>query len=939
MYILQITIILCTTACLELALKRTILHTALFALTLPMSLYGMGLGEMKVESNLDQPFKAEVELIDVGNTPLTGIKVGIADPDNFEHVGIERAAVLSLLDFKIAKNEHGKVVINIQSKERMTEPYMQMVIDLAWSTGQIYKVYTILLDPPGYQLVNKTAEGGASYYKEASAYKTEPGVVKQEVISHVVHNKLPTHIDDKKSSTYGPTITNENVWQIAQRYKTSDVMLPQVVLAIVGANPDAFKEGNLNGLNVGVRLKIPSTSEIQQVPADLATQEVMAHDKAWNDKIPINHVISPPYMSAEKSYKTPAVYHSELPGIPKMENLEEQLPVGKTTLINPNITVPLENNKQSKQFKLPHSPEEEATTRAEISITTAAVDSMRSSNALLSEQFLALQEQNKKLQEQLNKSTKDMDFIRSQLQLMIKERKAAASQASGSIVTTQSSSIWPLFLLLIIIGGGGGLAYWYFIKRKQEGEEPSPMGPTPSDVKPFVPKEQSVQQPEEQTQASVSILPLESEEIIPEQIKVEKPVEDNHFVSVEKQPIEEAQKIIPEMEMNGPTAVEAVNPMGSKLEPSVAAPDQESSMIELEPTKKDQPLNEIKHAQPLSEKHHSIQKDEEVSQETKEKEQSEQHELLEFEPTEKDQIPMDTAVQTLAEIKQTLAISEEYPLTQKDEIREETKEKEPSEQHELLEFEPTEKVQSPTETALKTPVEIDQTLPLIQENSSIQKVEGISEDTQEKEQDDNNKLLEFEPGLHEKLTERSAQIEQSVKEKEDKNDLGLEFDVETVLESKKYITKESKKKEEVKKVEDLNLDEFFSEYEIEEQADGQLEEDPQTIKVTEESRKPEPLMTDQFVGSHKEIIEEDQGGQQQDEKEVEEATGVEDDEQHTANPLKSKRALDTLLALARTYVSMDDFESAKQSLEEVVEHGSEEQKEHAKLMLEEIKGK
>ncbi|MBI2786643.1 MAG: fimbrial protein FimV, partial [Legionella longbeachae] len=55
--------------------------------------------------------------------------------------------------------------------------------------------------------------------------------------------------------------------------------------------------------------------------------------------------------------------------------------------------------------------------------------------------------------------------------------------------------------------------------------------------------------------------------------------------------------------------------------------------------------------------------------------------------------------------------------------------------------------------------------------------------------------------------------------------------------------------------------------------------------------------------------------------------------------LKNTKALDTLLALARTYIDMHDIESALHSLNEVIEHGSKVQKKEAKRLLDEIERK
>ncbi len=466
---------------MELLLKKTVLHASLFALTMPMSLFAIGLGNMTVKSTLNQPFSAEIKLIDVGSTPLPRIKVGLADPENFEQIGLERRAVLSLLSFTLVRTPQGKFVILVQSVERMTEPYMEVAVDLTWPKGQLYKAYTVLLDPPGYQLVSTKAQSSPTHYsKHIKKHTYEPGVINKTVTTTVARNPVELN-DSKKKATYGPTVANENVWQIAQRYKTSEVILPQVVLAIVGANPDAFHNDNLNGLKVGVKLNIPSTEEVLLIPADLATEEVMAHDKAWNDKTAIIHVLSPPYINGQPANTphanaSPMVKKFQIPAISKLivQQGTPQKAVKNVTAIETALPIihseqfhTLQNNVQ------PQVTEHYSTTRAELSITSAAVESVRESNALLMEQLQLLQEQNKKLQQQLDKSEKELERIHTKMDLLMKERLAIAAQAS-SINSSGSSVVpWPLFALLFLVVGGG-VAYWYFKLRQPQKNRASP---------------------------------------------------------------------------------------------------------------------------------------------------------------------------------------------------------------------------------------------------------------------------------------------------------------------------------------------------------------------------------------------------------------------------------------------------------------------------------
>jgi pilus assembly protein FimV len=57
------------------------------------------------------------------------------------------------------------------------------------------------------------------------------------------------------------------------------------------------------------------------------------------------------------------------------------------------------------------------------------------------------------------------------------------------------------------------------------------------------------------------------------------------------------------------------------------------------------------------------------------------------------------------------------------------------------------------------------------------------------------------------------------------------------------------------------------------------------------------------------------------------------------SPTKSKAALETLLSLANTYISMGDEEAAVQSLEEVIQYGSKKQQEAAQLLLQKLSKK
>ena len=230
----------------------------------------MGLGKIKVASFLNQPLRAEISLFDVGRISLDSIKVSLAPLGEFERRGFERPDILDTFKFEVRNNQQGQPIINIWSNARIAEPYLQIVVDLVSPNGPLYYPCTILLDPPGYPLEIIAIQAG---------------------VTTIAADRF-----SRNEATYGPTLANENIGQIAQRYSTPDTSLQQIILAIVGTNSQAFTQGNLNGLKTGEHLRIPSNDEVLKIPVDLAKSETNAHDLAWNTGQEIKHVLLPPYI-------------------------------------------------------------------------------------------------------------------------------------------------------------------------------------------------------------------------------------------------------------------------------------------------------------------------------------------------------------------------------------------------------------------------------------------------------------------------------------------------------------------------------------------------------------------------------------------------------------------------------------------------------------------
>lgn len=429
-----------------------------------MGVYSMGLGDMKVSSSLNQPFDAEILLLDVGNTPLSGIKTSLASVEDFERVGLERSYELSSLTFTIGKNEIGKTVVKVRSEERMSEPFLQILVDLAWADGQVYRAYTILLDPPDYKLsLSKT---NIAKPVRRHSIKSAPGVVDRPIYAHVEHNVNDTinNTPDKNaaaSETYGPTLANESIWQVAQRYKSSGVSLHQLILAIVGTNPDAFTNGNLNGLITGSRLSIPTPETVAKIPELMAKEEVTAHDDAWAGKLPIEHRLYPPYINGKET-KSSIIDES----LPSSLYSAPKVMVSAFDSFRVKSLVPSFNFSGQEilsKSALLQSGDKQSHLKTEIDIASQAIESVREVNDSLKEQILALQAENKSLQQKIIARDSELNQLQSQVKLLISRQGVAGQVAQESVQSDES--IWPWILIMFGLGGSGCFIYWWFWGR------------------------------------------------------------------------------------------------------------------------------------------------------------------------------------------------------------------------------------------------------------------------------------------------------------------------------------------------------------------------------------------------------------------------------------------------------------------------------------------
>jgi pilus assembly protein FimV len=253
----------------------------------PGALYALGLGEIKLNSALNQPFDAEIELVSATQEDLGALRAALASNDTFTRYGLDRPAFLADFNFRVAKGSGGQDVLRVTSPRPVTEPFVTLLVEANWPRGRLLREYTVLLDPPVF------APGPAAPQPVAAAPRVSSGgATSARVPTPTAEtSSQPMRAAELSSSTSpapgiepGSTYRvrpHDTLWEIASAANPgsrSDVN--RAMVSIYQNNPQAF-DNNINVLRAGSTLRIPDASQIRAISAAEASAEVARQYDAW----------------------------------------------------------------------------------------------------------------------------------------------------------------------------------------------------------------------------------------------------------------------------------------------------------------------------------------------------------------------------------------------------------------------------------------------------------------------------------------------------------------------------------------------------------------------------------------------------------------------------------------------------------------------------------
>ena len=283
-------------------MKRNSLFARRFALTgvavaamclSAANAWALGLGRMQVQSALGETLRAEIDVTSLSPEEASALNVRIAPPESYRAAGVDYNQVLPATQVSLQRRADGRPYLRVTSDRAVQEPFVDVILEITWSSGRLVREYTMLFDPPSTRnlAAAPTTSPGLSSATEAAAAASAAAPAPRSSTRPAPAPRAPvTAATDAppaparntprvaaQASSGGPEAgadeykvkPGDTLSRIAGRTQRPGVSLDQMLASLYQGNPDAFLGNNMNRLKSGAVLSVPSAETAQAItPAD-----------------------------------------------------------------------------------------------------------------------------------------------------------------------------------------------------------------------------------------------------------------------------------------------------------------------------------------------------------------------------------------------------------------------------------------------------------------------------------------------------------------------------------------------------------------------------------------------------------------------------------------------------------------------------------------------
>jgi len=275
--------------------------------------FALSLGRLTVQSSLGEALRAEIDVTNITAEEAGSLRAAIASPEAFKAAGVDFNAALSGAQAQLVKRPDGRSVIRVTGDRTVTEPFVDVLLDLGWNGGRLQRAYTLLIDPP----IRATSPSPApavtaapvispAPVQQAAPVQAAPTAQAAPVASPSVAQAsaaqpsrpapppkaapVPKPQPEPKAKPEAPAQapatqtgdgyrvrSGDTLSRIAANNLRPGVSLDQMLVAMYRNNPQAFIGNNMNRLKAGVVMNVADAqAKAADLPAGEARQVIQA---------------------------------------------------------------------------------------------------------------------------------------------------------------------------------------------------------------------------------------------------------------------------------------------------------------------------------------------------------------------------------------------------------------------------------------------------------------------------------------------------------------------------------------------------------------------------------------------------------------------------------------------------------------------------------------
>ncbi len=247
--------------------------------------WSLGLGRIQVQSALGEALRAEIDVTSMSPEEAANLRVRVAPPESYKAAGVDYNAVLPNTQVELLRRADGRPYLKLSSDRGVQEPFVDVILELNWSTGRLVREYTMLFDPPAVArapLPPPAVSTSPSMSPAAPVPSAAPRIAERRAAPmrpspepREPRGAKPTTGADSGADEY-KVRAGDSLSKIATKTQRPGVSLDQMLVSLYRGNPQAFLDNNMNRLKSGVVLAVPSAEAAGGVTPPEARQVIQA---------------------------------------------------------------------------------------------------------------------------------------------------------------------------------------------------------------------------------------------------------------------------------------------------------------------------------------------------------------------------------------------------------------------------------------------------------------------------------------------------------------------------------------------------------------------------------------------------------------------------------------------------------------------------------------